>query len=62
MFYLLLLTFKSFYLILVAAKHKETKQYYTLYNTLEDTKTYMKKELSLLNSICDSYPEWVFLR
>ncbi|KAK4877554.1 hypothetical protein RN001_010060 [Aquatica leii] len=41
----------------VAAKHKETKQYYTLYNTLEDTRTYIKKELSLLNSICDNYPE-----
>ncbi|KAF5276525.1 hypothetical protein FQA39_LY06594 [Lamprigera yunnana] len=41
----------------VAAKHKETKQYYTLYNTLEDTRTYIQKELSLLNSICDSYPE-----
>ncbi|XP_015834101.2 coiled-coil domain-containing protein 93 [Tribolium castaneum] len=43
----------------VSAKHKETKQYYTLYNTLEDTKFYMKKELSLLNSVSDSYPEAV---
>ncbi|XP_018569500.1 coiled-coil domain-containing protein 93 isoform X2 [Anoplophora glabripennis] len=43
----------------VAAKHKETKQYYTLYNTLEDTRMYMQKELSLLNSISDSYPEAV---
>ncbi|KAG5881498.1 hypothetical protein JTB14_001642 [Gonioctena quinquepunctata] len=41
----------------VAAKHKETKQYYSLYNTLEDTRMYMQKELSLLNSISDSYPE-----
>ncbi|CAH1970704.1 unnamed protein product [Acanthoscelides obtectus] len=41
----------------VAAKHKETKQYYTLYNTLEDTRQYMQRELSLLNSISDSYPE-----
>ncbi|XP_056644127.1 coiled-coil domain-containing protein 93 [Diorhabda sublineata] len=41
----------------VAVKHKETKQYYTLYNTLEDTRVYMKKELSLLNSISESYPE-----
>ncbi|GJQ70700.1 hypothetical protein Trydic_g634 [Trypoxylus dichotomus] len=41
----------------VAAKHKETKQYYSLYNTLEDTKVYITKELSLLNSISDSYPE-----
>uniref|UniRef100_A0A6P7F8X4 Coiled-coil domain-containing protein 93 n=1 Tax=Diabrotica virgifera virgifera TaxID=50390 RepID=A0A6P7F8X4_DIAVI len=41
----------------VAVKHKETKQYYTLYNTLLDTRVYMEKELSLLNSISDSYPE-----
>ncbi|XP_025829146.1 coiled-coil domain-containing protein 93 [Agrilus planipennis] len=41
----------------VSAKHKETKQYYTLYNTLEDTRLYIKNELSLLNSISDSYPE-----
>ncbi|VEN49361.1 unnamed protein product [Callosobruchus maculatus] len=41
----------------VAAKHKETKQYYTLYNTLEDTRQYMQKELSLLNSISESYTE-----
>lgn len=40
----------------VASKHKETKQYYTLYNTLEDTRRYMKTEISLLNSISDSYP------
>lgn len=41
----------------VAVKHKETKQYYSLYNTLEDTRFWMKKELSLLNSIIESYPE-----
>lgn len=41
----------------VSAKHKETKQYYSLYNTLQDTRQYMKKELSLLNSIIDNYPE-----
>lgn len=41
----------------VAAKHKETKQYYTLYNTLEDTRNYIKREIVLLNSICDTYPE-----
>ncbi|XP_020293004.1 coiled-coil domain-containing protein 93 isoform X1 [Pseudomyrmex gracilis] len=39
----------------VSAKHKETKQYYTLYNTLDDTKLYLSKELSLLNSIQDNY-------
>lgn len=41
----------------MAAKHKETKQYYTLYNTLDDTKLYLSKELSLLNSIQDNYKE-----
>uniref|UniRef100_A0A1Y1MZ71 Coiled-coil domain-containing protein 93 n=1 Tax=Photinus pyralis TaxID=7054 RepID=A0A1Y1MZ71_PHOPY len=41
----------------VAAKHKETKQYYTLYNTLEDTRNYIQREIGLLNSICDTYPE-----
>ncbi|XP_046410309.1 coiled-coil domain-containing protein 93 isoform X2 [Neodiprion fabricii] len=39
----------------VSAKHKETKQYYTLYNTLDDTKLYLSKELALLNSIQDNY-------
>ncbi|OXU20658.1 hypothetical protein TSAR_005179 [Trichomalopsis sarcophagae] len=41
----------------VSAKHKETKQYYTLYNTLDDKKLYLSKELSLLNSIQDNYYE-----
>jgi len=31
----------------VAAKHKETKQFYTMYNTLEDTKVYLEKEVSI---------------
>lgn len=39
----------------VAAKHKETKQFYTLYNTLSDTKLYMEKELTLLDSILENY-------
>lgn len=46
-------------IIAVSAKHKETKQYYTLYNTLDDTKLYLTKELSLLNSIQDNYNEYV---
>jgi len=29
----------------VAAKHKETKQFFTMYNTLEDTKVYLEKEV-----------------
>uniref|UniRef100_A0A8D8Q915 Coiled-coil domain-containing protein 93 n=1 Tax=Cacopsylla melanoneura TaxID=428564 RepID=A0A8D8Q915_9HEMI len=41
----------------IAAKHKETKQFYTLYNTFNDSYTYLSKELSLLNSILNSYPE-----
>ncbi|KAK3913897.1 Selenocysteine-specific elongation factor [Frankliniella fusca] len=41
----------------VAAKHKETKQFYTLYNTLSDTKLYMEKELTLLDSILENYHE-----
>lgn len=39
----------------VAAKHRETKQYFSLYNTLSETRTYMDKELNLLNAIHDSY-------
>lgn len=45
--------------ILVSAKHRETKQYFTLYNTLNDTKQYLTKELSLLNSIYENYAEYV---
>lgn len=41
----------------VSAKHRETKQFYTLYNTLDDTKLYLEKELSLLNSIYENYQE-----
>uniref|UniRef100_A0A1A9X4Z1 Coiled-coil domain-containing protein 93 n=1 Tax=Glossina brevipalpis TaxID=37001 RepID=A0A1A9X4Z1_9MUSC len=41
----------------MSAKHLETKQYYTFYNTLNDKKRYMEKELSLLNSICEAYNE-----
>lgn len=43
----------------VSAKHRETKQYFTLYNTLNDTKQYLTKELSLLNSIFENYAEYV---
>ncbi|KAK8390211.1 hypothetical protein O3P69_013055 [Scylla paramamosain] len=38
----------------VAATHRETQQFYNMYNTLADTKVYMDKELSLLNSILDN--------
>jgi hypothetical protein len=51
-------TFKCLGLLFsVAAKHKETKQFYTLYNTLDDKKLYLSKELTLLNSILDNYTE-----
>ena len=35
----------------MASTHKETKQFYTLYNTLDDTKLYLEKEVihELLN-------------
>lgn len=46
-----------FYFLVVSAKHIETKQYYTLFNTLNDKKRYLEKELSLLNSICEAYNE-----
>ncbi|CAL1527703.1 unnamed protein product [Lymnaea stagnalis] len=39
----------------VSSKHTETKQFFTLYNTLEDTKTYLNKEVQLLNSIHDNF-------
>lgn len=41
----------------VSATHKETKQFYALYNTLDDTKLYLTKELTLLNSIYENYNE-----
>jgi len=41
----------------IAGKHKETKQFYTLYNTLDDTKLYLNKETALLNSIHDNFEE-----
>lgn len=39
----------------VSAKHRETKQFFTLYNTLGDTKLYMEKEINLLNSIFENF-------
>ncbi|GIY48570.1 coiled-coil domain-containing protein 93 [Caerostris darwini] len=41
----------------VGAKHKETKQFYTLYNTLEDSRMYIMKEVDLLNSIQENFTE-----
>ncbi|XP_072029875.1 coiled-coil domain-containing protein 93-like [Amphiura filiformis] len=39
----------------VGNTHTETKQFYTLYNTLDDTKLYLEKEVMLLNSIHDNF-------
>uniref|UniRef100_A0A8R1TKK1 Ribonuclease n=1 Tax=Onchocerca volvulus TaxID=6282 RepID=A0A8R1TKK1_ONCVO len=37
----------------MASKHRETKQFYILHNTLVDIKMFMKKEVDMLNSIDD---------
>ena len=39
----------------VASKLTETKRYFALYNTLEEQKGYLTKEVSLLNSIHENY-------
>ncbi|VDN04640.1 unnamed protein product [Thelazia callipaeda] len=39
----------------IACKHRETKQFYILHNTLVDIKTFMNKEIDLLNSMDDVY-------
>uniref|UniRef100_A0A667ZG72 Coiled-coil domain-containing protein 93 n=1 Tax=Myripristis murdjan TaxID=586833 RepID=A0A667ZG72_9TELE len=44
-------------LITVSATHKETKQFFTLYNTLDDKKVYLEKEVNLLNSIHDNFQQ-----
>ncbi|XP_054274771.1 coiled-coil domain-containing protein 93 isoform X2 [Macrosteles quadrilineatus] len=41
----------------VSAKHRETKQFFTLYNTLNDKHSFLSKELGLLSSISDNYNE-----
>lgn len=38
-------------MIVVAATHKETKQFFTLYNTLDDSKLYLGKEVGIKNMI-----------
>ncbi|XP_041365709.1 coiled-coil domain-containing protein 93-like [Gigantopelta aegis] len=39
----------------IGTKHKETKKFYTLYNTFDDKKLYLAKEVNLLNSIHDTF-------
>ncbi|KAJ8252778.1 hypothetical protein GJAV_G00205460 [Gymnothorax javanicus] len=41
----------------VSATHKETKQFFTLYNTLDDKKVFLEKEVNLLNSIYDNFQQ-----
>uniref|UniRef100_A0A8C7VIB4 Coiled-coil domain-containing protein 93 n=1 Tax=Oncorhynchus mykiss TaxID=8022 RepID=A0A8C7VIB4_ONCMY len=41
----------------VSATHKETKQFFTLYYTLDDKKVYLEKEVNLLNSIHDNFQQ-----
>lgn len=45
-FYLMFLYYSTpFSLFAVSATHKETKQFFTLYNTLDDKKVYLEKEV-----------------
>jgi len=42
---------------LVNEKLKETRKYYELYNTLEDSHRYLSQEVSILNSISEGFPK-----
>ncbi|CAK8676877.1 unnamed protein product [Clavelina lepadiformis] len=39
----------------IASTHIETKQFYTMYNTLDDSERYLEKEADLLDSIFDNF-------
>ncbi|XP_075228693.1 coiled-coil domain-containing protein 93 [Lycorma delicatula] len=41
----------------VAGKHRETKQFYSSYNILNNKHQYLNKELNILNSIQDNYSQ-----
>lgn len=41
----------------VSATHRETKQFFTLYNTLDDIRMYLDKEIGLLNSVLENFSE-----
>ncbi|OQR77356.1 coiled-coil domain-containing protein 93-like [Tropilaelaps mercedesae] len=41
----------------MADVHKETKQYYTMFNTMNDLCAYLEKEIGLLNSIQDNFTQ-----
>lgn len=42
---------------LVAEKLVETRKYYAMYNTLEETHRYMSHEVSLLESVNENFPQ-----
>lgn len=42
-------------MLAVSAVHKETKQFFTLYNTLDDKKVYLEKEVRALVCLFLSY-------
>lgn len=42
---------------LVSEKLKETRKYFALYNTLDDTRTYLSREVSLIDSIQKVYAQ-----
>ena len=46
---------KIWYFPQTSKVHTETKQFYTLFNNLSDTKTYLEKHLIRLNSINDNF-------
>lgn len=35
--------------------HKQTKQFYTIFNTLHDKKAYVEKEINLLTSVFENF-------
>lgn len=43
-----MLFYSTFFFFAVSATHKETKQFFTLYNTLDDKKVYLEKEVRKL--------------
>lgn len=50
------ITCGKYFLFTVAATHKETKQFYTFYNTLDDTKLYLEKEVFQLFQVFHCIP------
>jgi chromosome segregation ATPase len=42
---------------LVSEKLGETRKFYSMYNTLEESHEYMSKEVDLLNSVIDGFPK-----